>query len=209
MLLYRFIDSSYGIESLRERQVKVSRIKDLNDPFEFMAPESRDPDRRKALEQARDKFHDARGILCFSESWRDPVMWSHYADSHRGICLGFDVAGDGAIAKVNYVKRRLRWPEKLDQNFAIRLAATKFEHWSYEAEHRVFVSLDQCKVVGSLRFMPFSDDLVPREVIVGMRSTVGRQEIVDALGGLREIRLFKTRVSTLEFKVVRRGAGSW
>ena len=215
MMLYRFIKLKHGLESLRARQVKVSRIKDLNDPFEFLALEARDPDRRKALEALRHYFHLVQGILCFSESWHDPVMWSHYADAHRGICLGFDVAGSGAVAKVKYVKRRLPWPNDLDQDFTTRLSATKFEHWSYEAEHRMFVSLDQCRVVGSRRFMPFSENLVAREVIVGMRSPARRQEIVDALGGLRGIQLYKTRVSTREFRVTRnrwaapltRGAG--
>src|SRR5437867_7944600 len=34
------------------------------------------------------------GICCFSEIGNDPLMFAHYADSHRGCCLGFKTAGD-------------------------------------------------------------------------------------------------------------------
>ncbi len=31
------------------------------------------------------------GVVCFVERWDVPLMWSHYADSHRGLVIGFDV----------------------------------------------------------------------------------------------------------------------
>ncbi len=30
------------------------------------------------------------GICCFSRCWDSIAMWSHYANEHRGICLGYD-----------------------------------------------------------------------------------------------------------------------
>lgn len=35
---------------------------------------------------------DAKGVLSFSETWESVLMWSHYADEHRGICLEFDTS---------------------------------------------------------------------------------------------------------------------
>ncbi|MFC6520321.1 DUF2971 domain-containing protein [Undibacterium arcticum] len=29
------------------------------------------------------------GVMCLSEDKNNKLMWSHYADSHRGICIGF------------------------------------------------------------------------------------------------------------------------
>lgn len=29
-------------------------------------------------------------VVCFNRSYKDPRMWSHYADHHRGVCLMFD-----------------------------------------------------------------------------------------------------------------------
>jgi hypothetical protein len=41
-------------------------------------------------------FHDMRSsycfaITCFGERWDDHLMWSHYADNHKGLCLAFDM----------------------------------------------------------------------------------------------------------------------
>lgn len=33
--------------------------------------------------------YDALGILCLSEKCDIPLMWSHYADEHKGIVIGF------------------------------------------------------------------------------------------------------------------------
>lgn len=38
------------------------------------------------------KFHIAkRGITCFSRDNDNILMWSHYANNHSGVCLGFDI----------------------------------------------------------------------------------------------------------------------
>lgn len=29
-------------------------------------------------------------VLCLSSKWNSPLMWSHYADEHRGICIEYD-----------------------------------------------------------------------------------------------------------------------
>jgi hypothetical protein len=39
------------------------------------------------------KAHFAgRGVLSLAARWDNPLMWSHYADEHRGICIEFDTA---------------------------------------------------------------------------------------------------------------------
>ena len=42
-------------------------------------------DMDKELEMLRKSF----GIACFSETYDSLLMWSHYADYHRGICLEY------------------------------------------------------------------------------------------------------------------------
>jgi hypothetical protein len=50
----------------------------------------------KYLEQVFDEHRadrrQRRGIACFSERPDSIVMWSHYANGHRGFCLEFDTA---------------------------------------------------------------------------------------------------------------------
>lgn len=48
-------------------------------------------------------------MLWFSKSWRDPVLWAHYDDLHRGICPGFEVRQEKR-QEVEYVQERLAVP---------------------------------------------------------------------------------------------------
>jgi hypothetical protein len=41
---------------------------------------------------AQDAAYENFGIFCLSEIRHNILMWSHYANSHRGICIGFNTA---------------------------------------------------------------------------------------------------------------------
>jgi len=43
----------------------------------------------KSWEQGLKSQQDV-GVLSFSKKYSDILMWAHYADSHKGICIGFD-----------------------------------------------------------------------------------------------------------------------
>lgn len=43
-------------------------------------------------------------ILCLTESQDNILMWSHYADQHNGVVLGFDFSHDKAFNKIQPVK---------------------------------------------------------------------------------------------------------
>ena len=96
------------------------------------------------LFHAREKFSDGSvGLLCFSFKWSNPLLWAHYTDKHKGICLGFDLP-DEHIRHVAYVSTRLPFPNPSDLNErrAQDWLFTKFSGWCYEAECRVFAKLD-------------------------------------------------------------------
>mgnify|MGYP000323936275 CR=1 FL=1 len=41
------------------------------------------------LERYCNEYLDGIGILSMSADYASPLMWSHYADNHKGVCLGF------------------------------------------------------------------------------------------------------------------------
>ena len=41
MRLYHFVDAKYGILNIKNRQLKIARMEELNDPFEFLGAASR------------------------------------------------------------------------------------------------------------------------------------------------------------------------
>ncbi len=38
MLVYHFRDKKFGMESIKDRRLKVATVEGLNDPFELIAP---------------------------------------------------------------------------------------------------------------------------------------------------------------------------
>jgi hypothetical protein len=110
MRLYRFLSAEFALKSLKERQIKISEIHDLNDPYELIPFDLSDPEKRSILEKTRDELNPSRGLVCFSAEYSNPVLWAHYAEKHRGLCLGFDVPEEYAV-RVKYITEPLRLPE--------------------------------------------------------------------------------------------------
>jgi len=102
----------WSLEALRRGRLKVSRFSDLNDPFELIALNLADKAQRQQVKTFSRAFDSETGLLCFSGNWTSPLLWGHYADSHKGICIGFDLSKDRAH-KVHYMNKRLE--AKLDQ----------------------------------------------------------------------------------------------
>jgi hypothetical protein len=43
MRLYHFLNAEYGLLNIRHRRLKIARINELNDPFEFLGVATRAP----------------------------------------------------------------------------------------------------------------------------------------------------------------------
>src|SRR5260370_7015469 len=65
---------------------------------------------RFAFKRQTADFTRIQGLICFSSSWKDPVIWAHYSDKHKGLCLGFEIP-KRLGRKVRNVKKRLAFPE--------------------------------------------------------------------------------------------------
>jgi hypothetical protein len=153
------------------------------------------------------------GILCFSRKWSNSLLWSHYADKHRGIAIGFDVPDNDLYSPVKY--RRTRLPPPVDRELIGAdmdgLLLTKFSAWRYESEYRRFCRLDESIHENGIYFEPFSPNLKLAEVIVGDQSTITRTELAAALGDqASKVTAFKARPAFGTFSVVRnRDATLW
>jgi Protein of unknown function (DUF2971) len=173
MRAYHLLSAENGLSDLSLRRLRISRIRDLNDPFELLAVRTDGKELRKVLRNWAEEFNRDNGLLCFSKNWHNPVLWSHYASKHRGMCLGFDVA-DKLLEDIRYTKDRLSIPVaknkaevQLDESFVRDLLRTKFEHWGYEEEVRAFVRLGHSTVESGSYFYPFDGAIALKEVILG------------------------------------------
>ena len=199
---------------MAKQRLKVSRLFDLNDPFELYAGEQNDKAFRKTMKGWAAHINQQNGVLCFSTSWRDPVMWSHYGDRHKGLCLGLD-APESIVKPIDYRPKRLpfdQWKNLTHtdppQDVTQRLLTTKFARWRYENERRVIVPLGslkpETKKGREYFFRPFDDDLRLVEVIAGARCCVKWRPSIESAVEKFSVkpRLMKARLSFRQFKVV-------
>ena len=153
MRAYKFLDAQFGLKSINERRLKQSRVSDLNDPFELRSFDVTDIALRRTFLATSKDVDQEKGLLCFSADWKNPVIWAHYSDKHRGLCLGFEIPEINEDPKndagyVKYVPQLLPFPRNLEQmsesehdGFARSALFTKFEHRAYEKEIRVWSHL--------------------------------------------------------------------
>ena len=96
MKLYHFLSAQNAMSDIALKRIKTSRIGQLNDPFEFLAADLLDAWKKAALENWKNKLDEQHGLICFCANWSNPLMWGHYADSHKGIALGFEIPDETA-----------------------------------------------------------------------------------------------------------------
>jgi hypothetical protein len=89
------------------------------------------------------------GVLSLAKRWNCPLMWSHYADEHRGLCIEYDTKENhcDGLFPVNYdasgsikVSDILRWKieKSAEAEGLVREAFfyAKARDWRYEREWR-------------------------------------------------------------------------
>lgn len=97
--------------------------------------------------QAYRESNENAGIFCFSEDPLSVLMWSHYANKHQGICMGFtrsetnDLGDDDACNPIVYsdVYPTPRFSQlyREDASLTEDLLFTKARDWAYEKEWRM------------------------------------------------------------------------
>ena len=197
MRVYYFVESIFALENIKYKRLKVAEIMKLNDPFEFFSLNLTDNNLRKAVKRAKENFSKHSGIICFSRNWQSPVQWAHYADNHKGLCLGFDIS-DHLLNEVTYIEKPIEFSGGIHQIQLDDILVTKFEHWDYEEEFRLFIKLD--KINNGLYFEPFSEDIVLSKVIIGLESDVTYEDIVQSYG--KNIDVVKVKAAYDNFQMV-------
>jgi len=105
-----------------------------------------DQHKEKINSENREKIERTFGIFSLTKHPKNYLMWSHYARSHTGFCIGFDKTGlfdtiKGSIDKIEYESEvpRLKLFEDL-LSFQRKQLCTKSDVWSYEDEYRIIKS---------------------------------------------------------------------
>lgn len=210
MKLYHLLHAEYGLAAIRDRRFKLSTFDTLNDPFELFASDLRDPAIRKLYRDVKEDMTKKMAILCCSKSVSNTLLWSHYADRHRGMALELEVA-DEDVTHVRYSEHRVPVtqamldamqpdvPSELGEYLSIKAA-----DWAYEDEARIKFMIDHIKErpANGLHFMPFTARIQLRGVVLGSLCETSVGAIGRALNPGQQIGVRRVRIAFGSFRVV-------
>ena len=155
-----FKSSFENMGFLKEIESKLGLdINSLSEDFktkiieECLRAEKNVNDEKVLIEQDLSKKHtdyikDTVKVACFSEVNNSILMWSHYADCHKGFCLEYDIEELKMYNDIFSFIYPIKYsnvpaeicasfePEKAD-NLTIYATMCKSSHWEYEREWRL------------------------------------------------------------------------
>lgn len=220
MRLYYYTGPDHVEENLKSKRLKLSRFGvdgKLNDPFELSAYNLTDKAFRKAHKRISKGFANKIGFLCLSATRQSPLMWAHYTQNHRGICLELEIEYE-PLFKIRYEEERLfpgitleNHKQYLNSGNIKKIMGTKSSDWSYEEEWRMQVPLDSDAVEiddNDRFFLSFQNrrDLKfnLRKIYVGFRCNLGIKNLQRWVDDHRhKVEITQTRPAFDTFSVVK------
>lgn len=158
-----------------------SRIDQLNDPYEFYLVDNTGTD-------VYETFKKTLCVCCFSKNMNSILMWSHYADNHRGVCLEWDfdteknkgnlieIEYNNIITVVDEVERMNSGHLSLNVTTNGKFMKTKFQTWEHEEEIRMIRIEEDLKLKGT--YSNFPGDL--KAIHFGRNASIEDIELVKA-----------------------------
>jgi hypothetical protein len=153
------------------------------------------------LRDAWGKWLSASAITCFSEVHDHPLMWGHYADSHKGVCLIFEEIANTQTQwfafPVAYQESRPRVNLTRFNDVKVMMQALflKNDHWAYEREQRMVA----WKEAPGYRNFPAQ---LLKGIIFGAKIRKDDETFVrELLANRSDLRVFRAEIDDVEFKL--------
>ncbi len=155
-------------------------------------------------------------LLSLCAERNNPLLWSHYADSHRGVAFEFDASctKNTSFQIAKPVKYQKRAPRIISRKVFIEsvigladqpdvgtypLILTKSVEWSYEKEWRIVLMTEEGEksLYSDLMFFPGS----LRKIFLGCRNSIRDQRAIERLatGDFAHVEIHRARQSRSNF----------
>jgi len=206
--LFYFMPPEHVISNLENNRVKVSEFSKCNDIFELSSFSMRSRNSRKLHKKWTEKVGEYFGLICLTTSWRNPLMWAHYAKNGAGVCLVFSVKKSDFVL-VDYIDKRKERTQpfsfptpKKDGKAFYQFCATKFSAWKYEKECRMFCRYKNKSIIkeNNFSFKKFDRNFKLIGIINGPRPQLGMNELLKAAD--KKINYLQSRPAIRSFRVV-------
>lgn len=156
---YHYIKAEYVEDFLHTGRLKVTQLGHSNDYFEFR-PGFSSPDVENEWKNTIQGGEPC--VICLTSRISSPVMWGHYGDKGKGVCLVFDIPIEKLfnpkypniycvydlrlpLGRVQYLQAQhiINMTPRLGSNELIELTTTlaciKAKDWEYEQEYRLMI----------------------------------------------------------------------
>lgn len=167
------------------------------------------PEIQKIIAEQKDvlpKFLNETGILCLSSCNDSILMWSHYANYHKGFCIGFKNnigVQENLIREVSYSQARnndfiplylfsqiTTTEEAIDNLFKIFIF-TKYIDWKYEQEWRI---------IGEKGIAIYPQDCID-SIIFGLKMPIEERNTIRYILKNQDVKFFEAIKSKQHFSI--------
>lgn len=210
------------IDSLLKDKFCASSLTKLNDPFEatyvdnikdalkilellFKANVEEVEKRWDELIHFKEKVGVYSLALSGSAYPDNELMWAHYADSHKGFCIEYDIdkLEDSEEFTFNVNKMKLNYQDvppvigigdiKQQSDFLSKMFGTKSKYWEYENEIRLLYSIDGVK-----KYNPFA----LKAVYFGLNMDTKLQNLIIKGLANRDVKFYKMHRQPNSYKLM-------
>lgn len=208
-ILYKYVSAEGAKNIIEFGEIWLKDGSDFNDPFELLVTDSKNGT-VKRIKGLR--------ILCLTSGQTNRLMWAHYANEHKGVCLAIEVPVDLVYA-VCYTKTRtksdnvdniyknhkshakknlIKEYHELSKNKKIGLLKDGF--WSYENEYRIIFEKNE-------KHKDYYSDGIPRlkikitTVYLGAKMEKKEKETIVKLCKKKTIPIKEIQLSKTEYKM--------
>ena len=237
---YRILNSN-TIDSLENEYIWCGWTKELNDPFECLLKSDEEEKLKiskyidvkidlnvKEIREQYDKLKEIEVkkiiqdiiekkesivMTSFSEKKDNIMMWSYYADSHKGICIEYsfediDKAISNWLLPVIYEEHIIKIGDYLDdQEMGVaRQLTTKFIGWQHESEWRMMNPIDD-----SFYKLEYNNDnsikgvkvkLKPKRIFLGCNIDKNHEDIIREISDKKGIEVYKFKISESMYELI-------
>ena len=206
MLLYKYKDISnenfkYTQDLFVNSRIYLPKANLLNDPNEgvgIIDIKNQHHDYGNLLEE---RNRQCKTKVCsFTKNYKNVVMWSHYANQHKGICIEFNFQNmsqeiKDKLVPVTYVDT-VQHCEHKNVNH-INFFSYKTKEWAYEEEVRYITNENE-------EYLNISDDMI-RRVYLGARINTADIEWIKFWlknYSKRKIELVQLKFKTMSYELI-------
>ncbi|WP_395830379.1 DUF2971 domain-containing protein [Elstera sp.] len=136
------------------------------------------------------RINETKGVFSVSEKYNCPLLWGHYGDEHKGICIGYSIPEeykenfwkveycDNREIKATDLIKKLDGDKEAARLITKKALGTKSQEWGYEKEWRligapetVIKNIEIAEIIFGFRCEPVNVEIIVR-LLQGRRGAI-------------------------------------